>query len=320
MDEKGFIDGIRDYISRLREEGRFSTAKSYQDAMNSMIRYEGREDIPYTYINKDNLRRYETYLTKKGCSKNTVSTYMRRIRCIYNKAVENGMVEYIPNLFRDVFTGMESKRKKSLSLEDQHKLMTVKVEDELLRKTQLTVCLMFQYGGISFVDFAHLRTDNIKKGMLEYKRQKTSTPMKLEVLDMAEKMRKELIEVRSGPNRYLYPFLSGRNEGYEEYKEYNRALAKFNQNLRVLKNVAGIESDVTSYTIRHSFAMALKEQNVPIEMISELLGHKSIKTTQIYLRSFSLKRQTDINHACFQGVYNYIPGSDGTGFKHTATW
>ena len=49
----------------------------------------------------------------------------------------------------------------------------------------------------------------------------------------------------------------------------------------------------------------LKEQNVPIEMISELLGHKSIKTTQIYLRSFSLGKMTEVNSACFGGVYNY---------------
>ena len=60
-----------------------------------------------------------------------------------------------------------------------------------------------------------------------------------------------------------------------------------------------------TYTIRHSFAMTLKEQNVPIEMISELLGHKSIKTTQIYLRSFSLGKMTEVNSACFGGVYNY---------------
>ena len=76
--------------------------------------------------------------------------------------------------------------------------------------------------------------------------------------------------------------------------------------LKALKKAAGIASDVTSYTIRHSFAMALKEQNVPIEMISELLGHKSIKTTQIYLRSFSLEKMTEVNSTCFGCVYNYV--------------
>lgn len=232
---------------------------------------------------------------------------MRRIRCIYNLAVERGEATYILNLFRDVFTGIESRRKKSLSLEDQHRLMTVKVNDRGLRKTQLAICLMYQYGGMPFVDFAHLRPMNIRKGVLDYRRQKTSTPIRMELLDTAEQMRKELMMNPSDMDNYLFPFLTGRKKGLAEYKEYNMALTRFNRDLRTLKKIAGIEADVTSYSIRHSFAMALKEQDVPIEMISELLGHKSIKTTQIYLRSFSLKRQTEVNRACFLGVYNYRP-------------
>ena len=307
MDEKDLVEGMREYISLLQKEGRYSSAKSYQDAMNSFIRYSGTDRIPYTYINKDTLRRYEAYLLEKGCMRNTVSTYIRRLRCIYNKAVENGEAAFIPSLFKGVFTGVESQRKKSLPLGDLNRLMTVPVKGEKLRKTQLTLCLMFQYGGMSFVDFAHLNRGNIKNGILDYNRQKTGTSMRLEVLDTAEAMYKELAGERGGGSGYLFPFLSGTKNGHEEYLEYNAALSRFNRNLKTLKEVAGIASDVTSYTIRHSFAMALKEQNVPIEMISELLGHKSIKTTQIYLRSFSLEKMTVVNKSCFENVYNYIP-------------
>ena len=42
-------------------------------------------------------------------------------------------------------------------------------------------------------------------------------------------------------------------------------------------------------------------------MISELLGHKSIKTTQIYLKSFSLEKLSTVNKLCFESVYNYAP-------------
>ncbi|WP_050775582.1 site-specific integrase, partial [Parabacteroides sp. D13] len=211
------------------------------------------------------------------------------------------------SLFKGVFTGVESQRKKSLPLGDLNRLMTVPVKGEKLRKTQLALCLMFQYGGMSFVDFAHLNRGNIKNGILDYNRQKTGTSMRLEVLDTAEAMYKELAGERAGGSGYLFPFLSGTKNGHEEYLEYNAALSRFNRNLKTLKEVAGIVSDVTSYTIRHSFAMALKEQNVPIEMISELLGHKSIKTTQIYLRSFSLEKMTVVNKSCFENVYNYMP-------------
>ena len=63
---------------------------------------------------------------------------------------------------------------------------------------------------------------------------------------------------------------------------------------------------MSSHTIRHSFATTLKEQDVPIEMISELLGHTSIKTTQIYLKSFSLERLSAVNRACFESVYKPV--------------
>ena len=94
MDEKGFVEGMREYIAQLNREKRYSSAKSYQDALNSFIRYSGTDCIAYSAINKDNLRRYEAYLLENGCMRNTISTYMRRLRCIYNKAVENGKAEF----------------------------------------------------------------------------------------------------------------------------------------------------------------------------------------------------------------------------------
>ena len=141
--------------------------------------------------------------------------------------MENGDAEYIPRFVpRSFLRGVESKRKKSLSLENQHKLMTVKVESEVLRETQLVVCLLFQYAGMSFVDFAHLKERNIKNGILDYNRQKTGTPMRLEILDTAELMRKELMGDKKPASGYLFPFLSGTKTGYEAYLEYNAALSR----------------------------------------------------------------------------------------------
>ena len=50
MDEKGFVEGVRRYMSQLREEKRYSSAKSYQDALNSFIKYSGTENISYSDI------------------------------------------------------------------------------------------------------------------------------------------------------------------------------------------------------------------------------------------------------------------------------
>lgn len=296
------------YINQLKQEGRFSTAKSYQDALRSFTRFRGTRQLLFSDISRDMLRAYEAYLLHRNCRKNTVSTYMRRIRCIYNQAVDRGEARAIPRLFHDVFTGIESRSKRSLALPEQHSLLKASVPSGRLLRTQQAANLMFQLGGMAFVDLVHLRTENLRGDILEYRRRKTGTPMRLRLSRETLHLLDALSAHTASQSRYLLPFLSGKNSGYAEYKEYRRLLTRFNQCLHALRSAAGVDSQVTSYTIRHSFAMSLKEAGTPIEMISDLMGHASVRTTQIYLRSFSLEKQAEARRRCFERVYNFMSG------------
>ena len=89
------------------------------------------------------------------------------------------------------------------------------------------------------------------------------------------------------------------------YKEYQSALRRFNNCLKDLARALRLNSPVTSYTFRHSWATTAKYRGVPIEMISESLGHKSIKTTQIYLKGFGLRERTEVNRKNLSYVKNY---------------
>ena len=307
MKKEDVVAGMLAYIAHLREVGRYSTAKSYLDALRSFKCFCGMEEIPYAYIDKERLLLYQAWLSKRGCMRNTVSTYMRRIRHIYNLAVEVGEAAYIPHLFKNVFTGVESKRKKALPSESLRLLMTSPVTDPQQKRTQSAFCLMFLFCGMAFVDLAHLRKEDIKEGILSYYRQKSGSLIQVEIPAEAQGLLNELAADTTEDSPYLFPFLEGMKTGEDAYKEYNTVLGGFNRRLKTLSESIGIRTRVTSYTIRHSFATTLKEQNVPIEMISELLGHKSIKTTQIYLKSFSLEKLSTVNKLCFESVYNYAP-------------
>ena len=94
MKQYDLAEGMRMYIARLREQGRYSSAKSYQDALNSFLRFCGQEVIPYTRIDREMLLRYQDYLRDRECSWNTVSTYMRRIRRVYGLAMEKREVHF----------------------------------------------------------------------------------------------------------------------------------------------------------------------------------------------------------------------------------
>ena len=302
MRRNSFTEGVRRYMTRLRAAARFSSAKSYQDALNSLIRFFGRDEIAYDDITRANLRRYQDDLLRRGRSWNTVSTYMRRVRCVYNQAVDGGEATYVPNLFKEIFTGIESRRKKAVTQEEIRRLITAPVGSPGLRQAQLAVTLMFQYGGMAFVDLSHLRAGNFREGVLDYRRQKTGTPMRILIPEATRNPLQELSSHTRPDSPYLFPFLSGTQRGEAAYREYKSSLARFNQRLRALARAAGITATVSSYTIRHSFASILKELDVPIEMISELLGHKSITTTQIYLKSFSLEKLASVSRMCFESV------------------
>ena len=302
MRRNSFTKGIRYYMIRLRAAARFSTAKSYQDALNSLIRFFGRDEIAYDDITRANLRRYQDDLLRRGRSWNTVSTYMRRVRCVYNQAVDGGEATYVPNLFKEIFTGIESRRKKAVTQEEIRRLITAPVGSPGLRQAQLAVTLMFQYGGMAFVDLSHLRAGNFREGVLDYRRQKTGTPMRILIPEATRNPLQELSSHTRPDSPYLFPFLSGTQRGEAAYREYKSSLARFNQRLRALARAAGITATVSSYTNPHSYASILKELEVPNEMISELLGHKSITTTQIYLKSFSLEKMASVCRMCFESV------------------
>ena len=136
MKQYDLAEGMRMYIARLREQGRYSSAKSYQDALNSFLRFCGQEVIPYTRIGREMLLRYQDYLRDRECAGNTVSTYMRRIRRVYGLAMENGEAPFSRYLFKGIFMGVKSKQKKALPTESLRLLMTAPLDDSGLRNTQ----------------------------------------------------------------------------------------------------------------------------------------------------------------------------------------
>ena len=210
---------------------------------------------------------------------------------------------YVHGLFRDVFTGVDTRQKKAIPIGELHILLNKDPQSEKLRRTQAIANLLFQFCGMPFSDLAHLEKSNLKQGLLKYNRLKTGTPMSIEVLESAHNA---IGGLYNNPD-YLFRILSGayKRDEEEAYREYQSALRRFNNDLKSLSRKLRISSSVTSYTLRHSWATTAKYRGVPIEMISESLGHKSIKTTQIYLKGFELEERTKVNKLNYSYVCSF---------------
>ena len=313
MNKNGFSRCGENYINRLRKEGRYSTAHVYKNALYSFSKFCGTLNMSFRQVTKERLRRYGQYLYECGLKPNTISTYMRMLRSIYNRGVEAGSAPYVPRLFHDVYTGVDVRQKKALPAGELHRLLYEDPKSERLRRTQTIAALMFQFCGMSFADLAHLEKSALDQSVLRYNRIKTKTPMSVEVLDTARGMINQLRSnqepIPDCPD-YLFDILCGNKKRKDEraYREYQSALRRFNNCLKDLARALRLNSPVSSYTLRHSWATTAKYRGVPIEMISESLGHKSIKTTQIDLKGFELRERTEVNKGNLSYIRNYRLG------------
>ena len=291
--KNGFSRCAEFYIGRLRKEGRYSTAHVYKNALFSFSKFCGTLNVSFRQVTRESLRRYGQYLYECGLKPNTISTYMRMLRSVY--------------------TGVDVRQKKALPAVELHKLLYEDPKSERLRRTQAIAALMFQFCGMSFADLAHLEKSALEQNVLRYNRIKTKTPMSVEVLDTAREMINQLRnreDAQPDCPDYLFDILSGDQKRLDErgYREYQSALRQFNNCLKDLARALHLQSPVTSYTLRHSWATTAKYRGVPIEMISESLGHKSIKTTQIYLKGFGLKERTEVNKGNLSYIKNCCVG------------
>lgn len=192
MNKNGFSRCAELYIGRLRKEGRYSTAHVYKNALFSFTKFCGTKSIAFRHITRERLRRYGEYLYEAGLKPNTVSTYMRMLRSIYNRGVEAGSAPYVHRLFHEVYTGVDVRQKKALPVGELRRLLYEDPKSDYLRNTQMIAALMFQFCGMSFADLAHLEKSSLEQNVIRYNRVKTKTPISVEILDTAKDMINQL--------------------------------------------------------------------------------------------------------------------------------
>ena len=80
-----------------------------------------------------------------------------------------------------------------------------------------------------------------------------------------------------------------------EQKQYHRMLENINYNLKKIGEMTGLKMPLTTYTARHTWASIARDMDIPIPIISEGMGHNSIKTTQVYLNSIDVSKINEAN-------------------------
>ena len=294
----------------LQMEGNFGTAHVYRSSLNAIIAYHGKGDFTFDEVTPEWLKAFEIYLRGRGCSWNTVSTYLRTFRAVYNRAVDNRMASYVPNLFRSVYTGTRADHKRALCDEDMKKVFagvsSSSAAPVSVRRSQELFILMFLLRGLPFVDLAYLRKSDLRDNVITYRRRKTGRPLSVTLTPEAMAILKKYMS-RDDTSPYLFPLLKSGEGTKEAYREYQLALRSFNQQLMLLGEWLGLNDRLSSYTARHTWATTAYYCEIHPGVISEAMGHSSITVTETYLKPFRNKKIDEANKKVVDFIKRSIP-------------
>ncbi|MFT6501146.1 MAG: site-specific recombinase XerD [Crocinitomicaceae bacterium] len=270
-----YVTSYTDQVDKLTEYSK-STWKKYQTVKRHLKAFLELNSISNIHMNRFNsvkVHEFELYLkTEARLSINTVTKYLKILKTIYNRAIQFGQTDKNPFdhfKFKHVRTNREF-----LTQDEINRLQEIKLPNESLTRVR-DMFLFSTYTGLRFTDVDALTpksiiTDQHGKNWIEISTiQKTGDSHRTPLLDKAKVIVDKYHDEALVTGKLL-PLRSNQ---------------KVNAYLKVVADLCGIEKHLTFHMARHSFATTITLSNdVPIEVVSQMLGHKDIATTQIYAK------------------------------------
>ena len=273
-----FFKFMEKVIAGLKERRKVRTSETYRATLASLRKFRRGEDFPLADLTAAMAEDYEAWLRAGGKKLNTCSFYMRVLKAVYRRAVEEGhTADRKP--FDGVFTGNAKTMKRAVDAQTISRIANAAVEDKGQQLARDMFLFSFYTRGMSFIDMAYLRRTDVRDGRLEYCRQKTGQRLSIRW----EREMQQIVDRYPRHNdTYLLPIIrkcNGRERG--QYRDRQRHI---NEALHDLSRQLGLSTPLTMYVARHSWATIAQQQGAPLTVISQGMGHDSEKTTQIYLR------------------------------------
>lgn len=252
----GFIEYVNDRIN-IRTDLRPSTKKTQQKLVSSLEEF-GRI-VSFSDLTKANIMAYDDFLHSKGIKQTTVYSYHKFMKTYIHDAMRRELLSSDPYIALKIKRG-ESGAGRYLSQEEFNAIRDVDLPTDSLRNVRnlfIIQCLT----GLSFSDLMTFDASMIKEGTGTYY--------------IADKRKKTGVDYCA----VLLP------EAMDIINEYGGKLPKFsnqqyNMRLKIVAERAGINKDVASHWGRRTCGMLLLNKGVSMEVVSRVLGHSSIKTTE----------------------------------------
>lgn len=280
--------------SEMKDKLADGTMKNYYTTQKYIAKFLKeklhRNDISLAELNYKFIIDFETYLSKhqpkdhqKPLHNNGIMKHLERLCKMVNMAVTMDWLNKDPFAkFKQHFDKVE---RFYLTKEELAAIEKKKFSIERLQ-TVKDLFLFSCYTGLAYIDTMNLTTENIIKGIdgndwLITSRQKTDTDVRVPLLPQAEALIKKYKNHPKASNHgTLFPVISNQ---------------KTNSYLKEIADLCNINKAITFHIARHTFATTVTLSNgVPIESVSKMLGHTTIRSTQVYAKVVEQKLSEDM--------------------------
>ena len=281
-----YDDFLQDYARLVGHKTSKRTYDKYVLVRNRLAQYLRESynlvDMPLRDISPKFIHGFDTFLrTTYNVANNHAMKMMQKFRTIYQTAIDNGWVQKNP--FASIKIHFDVVDREFLTKQELvdiiQKPMTSKRLDQV-RDVFVFCC----FCGLAYCDVAELTTDNLVDGddgrtWLRTRRQKTDTPVDVPLLEIPMTILRKYDGQITGDK--LLPVPSNQ---------------KCNDYLKEIASICGIDKELTFHMARHTFSTTVTLSNgVPIETVSKMLGHRNIRTTQIYAKVIHDKVSADMD-------------------------
>ena len=297
--KKTVISYFDEWIKKFEKLGKVGNANVYKDTKRTIINFREGKDLFLNEIDYVFLKRFEEYFLYRGVKSNTISVYMRTLRALYNKAINENIVKKEDYPFNKYKVGRLNKEtaKRAITKDDINRIIKLDLlEDTSLWHSRNYFLFSFYNMGMNFMDIALIKWTNISNERLEYIRAKTGKQYSIGLLQPAVDII-DFYRVYNPGDTYVFPIL--KSDVHISPQSINNRIKKsrkkLNKDLKEIAELAGIDGNITSYVARHSWATILKRSGVSTSVISEGLGHRTETTTQVYLDSFENATMDEAN-------------------------
>ncbi|KJF45358.1 site-specific integrase [Draconibacterium sediminis] len=290
---KGILE-IFDYylesiLAKLNKGYSMETYKHYKSSrkrLATFIRFKYKQnDFPVEKIKFAFLDAFDVYLKQKfKVHQNTAWNYHKHLRRILNLAIS--MEHISKNPYNKYKVGLEPTHREILTIEELTRLEEKEIQIERMSVVR-DIFVFACYTGLSYSDIYKLNKSHLHKGIdkkdwIIIDRTKTSNRCRIPLIPEAKRILNKYSNYPKNENSgKLLPVLTNQ---------------KMNSYLKELGDICNINKDITMHIARHTFATSVTLANgVPIETVSKILGHTSLKTTQIYAKVLDQKISEDMD-------------------------